>query len=128
MKFLVDQPVSPMLAAWLRSVEGGGHDAVHTRERGLSRAADAELFALAVSESRVIVKADVGFSRLIALSGLHGPRLVLFRAGNITDDQMLALLQRVIAEVGVDALSRVAVVIDEWSIRVSPLPIRFGAK
>ena len=50
MNFLIDQPVSPMLAAWLRSPEGGSHDAVHARERGLSRTPDTELFALAVAE------------------------------------------------------------------------------
>lgn len=34
MKFLIDQPVSPLLAAWLNSSEAGGHDAVHVREEG----------------------------------------------------------------------------------------------
>ena len=123
MRFFIDQPVSPILAAWLRSPEGGAHDAIHARERGLSRAPDSELFALALSESRVLVTADLDFARIIALSGLDGPGLILFRAGNITDTAMLTLLRRVLSEVSLDLLPRSVVVVDEHSIRISTLPI-----
>lgn len=126
MNFLVDQSLSPMLAAWLRSPEGGGHDAVHARERGLSRAPDTELFALAVAEGRVLVTADLDFARIIALSGRDGPGLILFRAGNITDAQMLALLRRVLAETTPESLPRSVVVVDEYSMRIAALPIRPG--
>lgn len=124
MKFFIDQPVSPMLAAWLRSAEGGSHDAVHARERGLSRASDTELFALAVAESRILVTADLDFARIIALSGQDGPGLVLFRAGNSTDTQMLSLLRRVLAETTPQSLPHSVVVIDEYTMRISTLPIR----
>ena len=124
MKFFIDQPISPMLAAWLRSQEGGSHDAVHARERGLSHAPDTQLFALAVAESRILVTADLDFARIIALSGLDGPGLVLFRAGNITDNQMLALLRRVLAETTPESLPRSVVVVDEYTMRIATLPIR----
>jgi len=124
MRFLIDQPVSPFLAVWLRSADGGGHDAVHVRERGLSRAADVELLSLARDEQRVIVTADLDFPRLLALGGHDGPGLVLFRAGNLSDLQMLTLLERVLSEVGAGNLPRLAVVVDEKTIRITQLPIR----
>ncbi|MCD4727836.1 MAG: DUF5615 family PIN-like protein [Pirellulales bacterium] len=37
MKFLVDMPLSPELAAWLRDK---GHDALHVSELGLAHAPD----------------------------------------------------------------------------------------
>ena len=52
MRFLIEQPVSPRLADWLRSI---GHDAYHVREQGLSRFSDEELFARATSERGVVV-------------------------------------------------------------------------
>lgn len=123
MKFLVDQPVSPVLAAWLRD---GGHDAVHARERGLSRAADAALVALAIAEDRVLVTADLDYPRIIALSSADRPGLILFRAGNISDARMLELLKRVLVEVRPEQLARSVVVVDEYSMRVAALPLRPG--
>lgn len=123
MKFLIDQPVSPLLAAWLNSSEAGGHDAVHVRERGLSSAPDPDVFALATAEGRVIITADLDFARITALSGHNGPGLVLFRAGNVSDTQMLDLLRRVVTEVPAEQLARSVVVVDERSIRVTTLPI-----
>lgn len=126
MNFLIDQSVSPLLAEWLRSADGGAHDAVHARERGLSRATDPELFEIALSESRVLVTADLDFARIIALSRLDGPGLILFRAGNMTDVQMLSLLRRVMAETTPESLPRSVVVIDEHAMRIATLPIRPG--
>lgn len=116
--------MSPILAEWLRSTEAGSHDAFHARERGLSRAADTDLVALALSESRVLVTADLDFPRIIALSGKDAPGLILFRAGNISDAQMLALLQRVLLEVPPPALQHAIVVVDEQSLRIATLPIQ----
>jgi predicted nuclease of predicted toxin-antitoxin system len=121
MTFLVDQPVSPLLAQWLREA---GHDAFHVRERGLSRASDEDIFALAVAESRIIITADLDFSRIIALSGRAGPGLILFRAGNITDDQMLGLLQETLARVPAADLPKSVVVVDAHALRIAPLPLR----
>jgi predicted nuclease of predicted toxin-antitoxin system len=124
MRFLVDQPVSPLLAQWLSSDEGGCHDAVHVRQRGLSAAEDAAIFALAQLEGRIVITADLDFARIMALSGSAGPGLILFRAGNSSDLQMLTLLRRVLAEVSEDALPSSVVVVEERSIRIASLPIR----
>jgi predicted nuclease of predicted toxin-antitoxin system len=121
MRFLVDQPVSPLAAEWLRQA---GHEAWHVRERGLSRASDEAVFAMAVADGATIVTADLDFSRIVALSGRDRPGLVLFRAGNISDDRMLELLQRVLADVPPAKLERSVVVVDQAVIRVAALPLR----
>ncbi len=120
MNFLVDQPVSPLLAAWLRE---NGRDAVHVRERGLSAAADSSLVELAIAEQRVLITADLDYPRLIALSRQDRPALTLFLAGNITDIQMLGLLQRVSREVEPGLLVQSVSVVHEHSIRVAALPL-----
>ena len=121
MKFIVDQAVSPRLADWLRSA---GHDAAHTRELGLASAADQAIFELAAREGRIVITSDLDFSRILALSGQDGPGLVLFRAGNLSDDDMLQLLQRVLKSVAGDDLARSVCVVDQFTMRLARLPLR----
>jgi predicted nuclease of predicted toxin-antitoxin system len=63
MKFLVDMPLSPDLATWLRAE---GHDAVHASAISLYRASDAEILRVAAEQDRVIITADLDFPRLLA--------------------------------------------------------------
>lgn len=70
--------------------------------------------------------ADLDFPRIIALSQGDRPGLILFRAGNISDRQMLELLQRVLAEVPHEQLGRSVVVVDEHSMRIAALPLKRG--
>jgi predicted nuclease of predicted toxin-antitoxin system len=80
-KFLIDQNRSPRLAELLR---GDGHDAVHTLELGLERAADDELIELASLQDRVIVSGDTDFGALLALRDRRSPSVVLFRSRSRT--------------------------------------------
>ena len=120
-RFFLDQAISPKLGEWLRA---GGHDAVHVREIGLSRAADVELVALAVQERRVIVTADLDFSRILALSRSHEPGLVLFRSGSLTDADMQSLMERVLERVPEPELHRSVVVLDRRALRIARLPLK----
>ena len=52
MKFLVDMPLSPDLAQWLRAE---GHDAVHAAELSMYKSPDSELLQLAAGTGRVII-------------------------------------------------------------------------
>ena len=63
MRFLVDMPLSPELANWLRAE---GHDAVHASAISLYKASDAEILSVAASQNRVIITADLDFPRLLA--------------------------------------------------------------
>lgn len=122
MKFVVDQPVSPILASWLQAQ--AGHDAFHVRERGLSTADDDEIFGLAVQESRIIITSDLDFSRIVALSGRDAPGVILFRSGNVTDAEMLAMLQRVLRDFDADTIGHSIIVVEPTSTRAARLPVR----
>lgn len=64
MKFIVDMPLSPELAAWLVKK---GHDATHALQAGLNRSSDEEILEYARNEKRIIITADLDFPRLLAL-------------------------------------------------------------
>lgn len=62
-------------------------------DRGLSRASDDDILALAVAEGRVLVSEDTDFGALIARSGARVPSLVLIRAAEpLTPDEHAAML------------------------------------
>jgi predicted nuclease of predicted toxin-antitoxin system len=79
MRFLIDMPVSPRVAAWL--VEQG-HDAVHAMAVGLGRASDREVLDRALQDNRLVVTADTDFPQLLTLAQAKAPGVILFRGGN----------------------------------------------
>jgi len=57
LRLLLDQNLPLALAPILRE---GGHDVVHTREVGLERAADEQIFEYCCDDRRTLVTADNG--------------------------------------------------------------------
>ncbi len=66
MRFLVDMPLSPVLAKWLTDK---GHHASHAGERGLEKADDATILRIAREEGAVVVTADLDYPRLLDAHG-----------------------------------------------------------
>jgi len=120
MRFLIDMPISPLLAKWLQEEE---HDAIHASYAGLEQASDEEIIAQARKENRIIVTADLDYSRILALAGSSKPGIILFRGGNYNDKEMLGLLKRVLTTTASAQLVDSIVVVDKKSIRRRHLPI-----
>jgi predicted nuclease of predicted toxin-antitoxin system len=119
-KFLVDMPLSPDLAQWLRA---DGHDAVHAEELSMNRTPDSEILQAAARSGRVVITADLDFPRLLAELGSTGPGLILLRGGNYSEAESQECVRRVLMSVAHAELPGSIVVVDRERIRRRRLPI-----
>ncbi len=110
-------PVSPRTVAHLQAA---GHDAVHAQAIGLATAPDARIIEVARSEGRIVITADLDFPRLLAMQRADGPGVILFRGGSYSDEDMIRLLGRVLAQGG--DLEHSITVVDRARIRRRRLP------
>jgi len=85
MKFVVDAPLPPALARWLRSK---GHDAQAVRDLNLRDSADGLIWDHAARNGCVIVAKDEDFANL-ALQG-DGPPVLWVRIGNSINPVLFA--------------------------------------
>ena len=121
MKFLLDMPVSPRVAAWLGE---RGHDAVHAFSLGLARASDRELLSRAATEARILITMDTDFPQLLALSREVTAGVILLRGGDYTVEETEDLVARVLALVSEETLARSLCVVDRHRVRHRLLPLR----
>ena len=112
-------PVTPDAVSHLQAA---GRDAIHASSVGLAQATDREIIEIARRDGRVVVTADLDYPRLVLLSDAGGPGIVLFRGGSYSDSQMLALLDRVLAEASRLDLEHSVTVVDRRRIRHRRLP------
>lgn len=121
MKFLVDNPVSPDIAAMLRLA---GHDAIHVQDYNLQRAADPEIFACAAREHRILITADTDFGLLLARAGTRGPSVILFHHSfsHRPKEQGTALVER-LPQLSSALEEGSIVVFERHRIRIRSLPI-----
>lgn len=120
MKFLVDMPLSPELAAWLRQQ---GHDAIHAAEVMLARAADLEIMARAKQERRTVITADLDYPRLLALAQMTDPSLILFRNGNWSEADVIARMREILHTLPPAEIAGSIISVDRNRVRRRRLPI-----
>jgi predicted nuclease of predicted toxin-antitoxin system len=118
-RFLVDQCLSPLLAALLTDA---GHDAVHIADRKMERAEDSEILALAESEDRVLLSADSDFGEILTVGEKRKPSLVFFRGEfEVAAHDQARLLLGCLPEVCADLEKGAIVVVTRTTIRVREL-------
>jgi predicted nuclease of predicted toxin-antitoxin system len=119
-KFLVDMPLSPRLAEWLRAE---GHEAIHAWDAGMSQATDADILQRARDEGRVVITADLDFPRLLAASQLPAPGIILFRGGAFSEEDVRTRLTDALRLVKPEELASSIVVIEKHRLRKRSLPV-----
>jgi predicted nuclease of predicted toxin-antitoxin system len=119
-RFLIDMPLSPNLAAWLRS---RGHDAVHAVELGLNRASDFDILVRAKEERRTIITADLDYPRLLALAQVTEPSLILFREGDWSEADVVARVADILRTLTPADITQSIIVVDRARVRRRRLPI-----
>jgi predicted nuclease of predicted toxin-antitoxin system len=119
-KFLIDVPLSPALAPWLRE---HGHDAVHAVELGLNRAPDVAILARAKQEGRTVVTADLDYPRLLALARATDPSLILFREGNWSEADVITRMGDILRALTAAEIAQSIVVVERDRLRRRRLPI-----
>ena len=113
-------PLAPRVAAELRA---DGHDAVHLSEQRLSRLADEEIFAKAMSEGRTIVTADLDFGEILARTGSKSVSVIVLRLVNLEADRVVMLLRRALVALAAELDRGVVVSVEESRFRVRRLPL-----
>jgi predicted nuclease of predicted toxin-antitoxin system len=121
MKFLIDNPLSPMIASGLRQA---GFDARHVRDYGMQASEDIEIFEYAAKEDLTIISADTDFGTLLALKKGAKPSVILFRRNN--DRRPETQLQILLANLSslkerIEAGS--IIIFDRDRVRIRSLPI-----
>ena len=122
MKLLLDENLSPKVAETL--VRDNGVDVCHVRDRGLLGATDAEVLERAFAEDRIFVTKNVGdFERLAHARELHAG-IVLIEQGDLTREEQLELMRRVVEKLGEvpDLVNRVLRVADDGALTVEEIP------
>ena len=120
MRFLADMGVDQRIVDWLRTQ---GHDAIHLREQGLHRAADADIFAKAIAEDRIVLTFDLDFGEILALAGAVVVSVVLFRLYNTRTPFVQKRLEAVLAADATALEKGAIIVVEDGRHRVRDLPI-----
>ena len=121
MRFLVDNPISPVLAEALCRE---GHDAVHVLDYSLQAAPDEVIFERASQENRIIVTGDTDFGLLAARTRIQKPSIILFHHSlPHRPSEQARILVRNLPKFSIALEQGSLVVLESRRIRIRSLPI-----
>ncbi len=108
LRFLTDEDVPHSTARILREA---GFDAVDARDVGLRGKSDAEVFAYAQQENRLLITCDLGFANILSFPPSQHKGILVVR---ISDTEPIETFNRevlrAVQTVGQNLLSRLAIV------------------
>ena len=119
-KMLLDQGLPRTAADLLRE---RGWDVQHVSERGMSRAKDAAIIALAREEQRMVVTLDADFHALLAVSGATGPSVLRIRMEGLKANQVATLVERVLSLASDELNQGAMVTLADGKVRIKLLPV-----
>ena len=114
-------PLSPALARWLIDK---GHNAVHALGIGLAKASDAEILGRAKQEVRTVITVDLDYSRLLVLTRVAEPSLILFRGGNWSESDVIARMRELLQSLSETDIEQSILIVDRQRVRRRRLPLR----
>jgi predicted nuclease of predicted toxin-antitoxin system len=124
-KLLLDENLSPSIALTLTRE---GYDVVHVRDRGLLRATDAEVFARAYEEDRIVVTFNCDDFKKVAQAATVHAGLVFLEDSGLLRDEQLGLVRKALGHVadeliaGRDMINRVLRIWSDSAHVFDPLP------
>lgn len=119
-KILLDQGLPRTAAGLLRE---RGWDVQHVSERGMSRAEDAAIIALARQEQRMVVTLDADFHALLAVTGETGPSVLRIRMEGLKADQVASLVERVLTLASDELNQGAMITLVNGKVRIKLLPV-----
>lgn len=119
-KILLDQGLPRTAANLLRE---RGWDVQHVSERGMSRAEDVAIIALARQEQRMVVTLDADFHAQLAVSGAIGPSVLRVRMEGLKADQVASLVERVLALASEEINQGAMITVADGKVRIKLLPV-----
>lgn len=120
MKFLVDMPLSPKTAVFLKNL---GHEAVRVNELGMARSKDIEIFDHAFKNDMVVLTADLDFGTILAYSHSSKPSIIIFRLKDPSPEHVNSLLLSNLPRIENDLKKGVIAIFEDLEIRIRELPI-----
>lgn len=121
MKVLIDMNLP---AAWVRTLQASGFEAVHWSAIGDGRATDATLLAWAAANDHVVFTHDLDFGAILAASGAQTPNVVQVRTQDVTPARLDSLVITALRQHEALLKQGALITIDEERLRARILPLK----
>ncbi len=115
MKFLLDQNISPKTTRFLRAL---GHDAVDTRDLGLTEVDDATLWDIALGQGRILISFDLDFADARAYPHRYDAGVIVFRTRSTTSKTLNTLLTNLFESYTQEEIEGKLIIVTESQIRI----------
>lgn len=121
MKFLADESVFAPMVEGLRRL---GHDVRTAKDAGILGQPDERVFAVAISEKRVLLTLDKDFTRTARFNPKRCRGIVVARLFRLPVDEATRILVQAISNLDPEALAGRLVVVTREGVRIGAPPRR----